>query len=183
MHFATIKKLLQCCNANCACTNSCNTNSTNIVSTVSNITVNVYYSISTVRIITSSFKFGWSKIFISLCTKSAVLFAWNKHIKCVAISYSWLTHYCQIWHNWRDRFLGFSIFVAESITIFFLILPETNALQSVIHDNYIIADRYIINGTDFCFVLSFWVNLLLYFPQSLQSKQKTLHSYASSDSH
>ena len=43
--------------------------------TVSNITVNVYYSTSYFRIITSSFKVGSSEIFISLCTKSAVLFA------------------------------------------------------------------------------------------------------------
>ena len=69
-----------------ACTDSCNTNSTNLLPTVSNITVNVYYSICTVRIITSSFKVGSSQIFISLCTKSAVLFACNKHTKCVKLS-------------------------------------------------------------------------------------------------
>jgi hypothetical protein len=86
MQFAPINKLLQCCNTNCACTNSCNINSTNLLSTVSYVTVIVYYNISTVRIITSSFTVGSSVIFISLCTKSAVLFARNKHINCVQLS-------------------------------------------------------------------------------------------------
>ena len=69
-----------------ACTDSCNTNSTNLMSTISNITVNVYYSICTVRIIHYLFLVGSSQIFISLCTKSAVLFACNKHTKCVKLS-------------------------------------------------------------------------------------------------
>ena len=90
--FAPIKKLFECCSANCACIDSCNSNSTNLLSTVSNITVNVYYSIYKVRVITSSFKFGSSEIFISLCTKSAVLFACNKHIKCVKLSVIHIIH-------------------------------------------------------------------------------------------
>ena len=59
----------------------------------------MYYSISTFRIITSSFKVGSSEIFISLCTKSAVLFAWNKHIKCVKISLIHDNHIIGKWYT------------------------------------------------------------------------------------
>jgi hypothetical protein len=45
------------------------------IATVSNATKHVFYSVSEDRIITSSFKVRSSEIFISLCTKSAVLFA------------------------------------------------------------------------------------------------------------